>query len=338
MIGIFLGIDLILGYRFLQEPNMKELTNQLKHTNLSLENPSLIKNTLDDQKIIALINQRRQEKGLEPFAAEALLNKSAQELLQVFEDNQYLLEQYHYRSDLKKILEDNQYLYQKVSNIAVLGPVTSQNVVEVWASGQQQDNIIFDKEFSQVGVAHQEANIEGQKVGLTVLIAAIPGSVSSSQAATPQAKEIVTSSASQVREVPDQEVVDALNQYRSTHGIHQLVIDQNLCQYAKERVSDLIAYGSLDNHQGFKEDFADLNNIPQSIANYSGGRIGENLASQFCINGTTQESFVANTGTALIEWCFDSSTSGHREAQLDSKYNAVCIRHGQNMYVVIFGE
>ncbi len=158
--------------------------------------------------------------------------------------------------------------------------------------------------------------------------------------ATPSAKPptVPQSTFQEARDVSDSEVFAALNQYRADHHVHALVTDQNLCQYAEKRVQDLVKVGSLDNHEGFKQDFADQSNLPEPIQNYSGGEIGENLASQYCINGTTGESFVAQTGTALIEWCFDSSQKGHREAQLNSRYNAVCVRHAQHMYVVIFGE
>jgi hypothetical protein len=53
---------------------------------------------------------------------------------------------------------------------------------------------------------------------------------------------------------------------------------------------------------------------------------------------TTGQSFIAETGTALIEWCFDSSTKGHREAQLSATYKNVCVRHADGMYVVTFGD
>ncbi|MBP9820298.1 hypothetical protein KBC79_06225, partial [Candidatus Woesebacteria bacterium] len=69
-----------------------------------------------------------------------------------------------------------------------------------------------------------------------------------------------------------------------------------------------------------------------------GGGIGENLAHQYCKNMTTGDSLIAQTGTAIIEWCFDSSTKGRREAQLSTTFHNVCVRHGDHMYVVIFGE
>lgn len=138
-----------------------------------------------------------------------------------------------------------------------------------------------------------------------------------------------------MREIPDFEVVNALNHYRASHNIPQLVINQDLCNYAQKRVGDLVAFGGLDNHAGFRKDF-ESDQTPKELGNYPGHRIGENLAHQFCYRGS--KNVVANNGTALIEWCFDSSTMGHREAQLSPSFNAVCVRHAQNMYVVIFGE
>lgn len=150
--------------------------------------------------------------------------------------------------------------------------------------------------------------------------------------AQPQSKTIV------FPEIADSDVLEVLNQYRSDHQVHQLIEDQRLCQYAQKRVGDLVSLGKLDGHEGFKQDFASLESLPESIKNYSGGKIGENLAYQYCRNMTTGESFIAQSGAALIEWCFDSSTAGHREAQLNPNFNAVCVRHAQGFFVVIFGE
>ncbi len=138
--------------------------------------------------------------------------------------------------------------------------------------------------------------------------------------------------------ISDTEVVEALNRYRDDHKVHHLIVDKNLCEYAEKRVKDLLAYGGLDHHAGFKKDFADQDHLPAPIQRYSGRTIGENLAYQYCKNMTTGDSFIAQTGTALIEWCFDSSTAGHREAQLNPRFNAVCVRHARGYYVVIFGE
>lgn len=167
---------------------------------------------------------------------------------------------------------------------------------------------------------------------LSIAIGTLKSATSEQVTSTP----ISHASSISYRDIPDQEVVEAINMYRASHGVHQLIIDQNLCAYAQKRVGDLIAHGGLDHHEGFKKDFEN-NAIPDPISSYSGGGIGENLAHQYCYRGAGED-VVANTGTALIEWCFDSSTAGHREAQLNPSYNAVCVRHGEHMYVVIFGE
>ena len=138
--------------------------------------------------------------------------------------------------------------------------------------------------------------------------------------------------------ISDQQVIQALNEYRLDHKVRTLNIDQHLCEYAEKRVADLVKNGSLDEHLGFKQDFADQDNLPKAIQEYSGHSIAENLAHQYCENMTTGDSFIAQTGTAIIEWCFDSSTKGHREAQLNPDFENVCVRHGDHMFVVIFGD
>lgn len=129
-----------------------------------------------------------------------------------------------------------------------------------------------------------------------------------------------------------------LNSYRAAHKIPALIENQLLCQYAEKRVQDLIAYGGLDNHAGFTRDTESHDTLPDSLQNYPGGVIGENLAYQYCKNMTTGDSFIASTPQQLIEWCFDSSTRGHREAQLNPNYTAACVRNQQGYVVVIFGE
>lgn len=138
-------------------------------------------------------------------------------------------------------------------------------------------------------------------------------------------------------EISNSSVLTAINQYRSDHQVHQLVEHASLCRYAEKRVQDLVAHGGLDEHAGFRADFAD-DKIPTQLEGYPGRTIGENLAYQYCINMQTEESFIANSAAALIEWCFDSSTKGHREAQLNPEFNNVCVRHQNGLFVVIFGD
>jgi len=204
--------------------------------------------------------------------------------------------------------------------------------VRTWRENPQQFATLIDTSYTEVGTFSEQITYEGEKVWLTILVLAQPETTK----VVPTQKKV--QQYTPAPEISDSDIVQALNLYRSDHQVHQLVVDNNLCTYAEKRVQDLIAFGGLDNHQGFKADFANNEQIPESIKAYSGGAIGENLASQYCINGTTNQKFTATTATALIEWCFDSSVKGHREAQLNTRYNAVCSRHGQNMYVIIFGE
>lgn len=158
---------------------------------------------------------------------------------------------------------------------------------------------------------------------------------------TPKPTRVITPKVitpTRVPEFSDTDVLLAINSYRTTHQIHQLVEESHLCQYAAKRAQDLRELGTLDNHAGFNADFANTNSLPEILKGYPGNNLGEDLASQYCINMKTKESFVATTPTALIEWCFDSSTKGHRESLLNDKYNNACIRHANNMYVVILGD
>lgn len=312
------------------------IPNQLAKLDLKLSaSPEPFAITSD--QIIQLTNEQREANHLAPLQKNEKLGKAAQQLLTIFTQQNYEIENKDYSNEISKILKDNNYQFETVADVAVIGPLSSQAVIDRWLSQETQRNHLLGKDFAETGVATQEMSLNNQRNGITIQILAKPYLASPLPAVvkpTVQPKP----KASPIPNISDDDVVRALNEYRADHKVHQLIVDQNLCKYAEKRVLDLQKKGTLDNHEGFKQDFANTDNLPDSIKAYSGGTIGENLASQFCINGTTGQSFTATAAPALIEWCFDSSTKGHREAQLNERYNAVCSRHGSNMYVVIFGE
>lgn len=349
LIGVFVGIDLILGMAFLQQSGFSFDKNQpiLSSSSIKFSNKFFHSENndqtspVDTDQLLELVNQYRENNGMTGLGHIAELDQVAQDMIDIFAQDNFLIENNNYDQDLIDSAQDREYQYQLIADAAIIGPKTAQEVLNLWQANENQIKNLLEEKFIHTGASSQVVLINDMESIVTVQIFAKP------KEKQIETKEISYSPApannpvatfSPARDVPDWEVVEAINQYRADHQVHQLIVDNNLCKYAEKRVEDLIKYGGLDNHQGFKADFEDTNNLPVGIKDYSGGAIGENLASQYCINGTTGDSFVASTGTSLIEWCFDSSVKGHREAQLNNRYNAVCVRHGQNMYVVIFGE
>ena len=269
--------------------------------------------SIDKNDVINNLNNFRLSKSLPVLAQSELLCPSAQ----------YALAQIDSRSQLENILE---YCPECISLrlIAVEGTYGEQEII----------SNLENKYLEDISASEQSICAVSQHDQLAIAIGTTKSPAATSQKDLNTQLETIPKIV--YRDIPDQEVIDAINLYRASHNVHQLIIDQNLCNYAQTRVQDLILFGGLDHHQGFKNDFAD-NNVPEELKPYSGGGIGENLAHQYCYRGAGED-VVANTGVALIEWCFDSSTAGHKEAQLNPSYNAVCVRHGEHMYVVIFGE
>lgn len=237
---------------------------------------------------------------------------------------------------LADVLSEVNYNYAWVHNNALVGPLSPEAVVTGWMSDETQAKAILTEEFSEIGLAVEivETPFMG-KAGAIVQLLAQPQVANRAASSAPA--EIRREQPKRLAEFTDQEVFEALNQYRLTHKLHELQLNSNLCTYAEKRVQDLLAHGSLDGHAGFQADF-EADEPPVGIRDYNGTTIGENLASQYCLNGTTGETIFAEHPTQLIEWCFDSSQKGHREAQLSQEYRDVCVRHGDNMYVVIFGD
>lgn len=345
LIGIFIGIDLVLAKSFIKQTGLNFLQNSvplISKTGIKIPSNLLSQTTtlpkpIDTDELLRLVNQFRSQNQVIELGHIAELDQVALYMIDDFAKDDFQIENKNYDQALILNIQKVGYQYDGLGNTSVIGPSTATEIFDIWMANPDQAKTFLNDFFTHTGIASKIIKIDDQDTTITVQVFATP----KAKIVPTKAVDIPKSPAATftpARDIPDNEVVEAINQYRSDHQVHQLIVDQNLCKYAEKRVQDLIAFGGLDNHEGFKKDFEDLSNLPEPIKAYSGGTIGENLASQYCINGTTGANFVATTGTALIEWCFDSSVKGHREAQLNPRYNAVCVRHGKNMYVVIFGE
>lgn len=301
-----------------------------------LTNPYAVDIELKTSDIIALINAQRVEKKLPPLSENEKLASAAALLMKDLQEDELDLESDGFSGNLEVVMKEVGYTYSWVHHNSLVGPLSAEAALTAWLSDAKQEEALFNEKFTEIGLATlvEDTKFMG-KAGVIVQLLAQPYILPASSSAG--ANQTKPKPPQKLPEIGDYDVFTALNVYRQSHGVHQLVENQHLCTYAQKRVADLIAFGSLDGHQGFVNDFRG-SEPPVGIKDYPGKGIGENLASQYCLNGTTGDVIMATTPQQLIEWCFDSSQKGHREAQLNPKYNNVCVRHGNNMYVVIFGE
>ena len=130
----------------------------------------------------------------------------------------------------------------------------------------------------------------------------------------------------------------ALAVYRQAQKRTILARDEKFCAYARKRVEDQITMMSttapaaypnpdkypLDAHRSFASDAESGYAFDVTGA----GHLAENLA--YYPN--------AQSATHIIEWGWDSSTEGHREAQLSNDWTKACISGKAGFYVAIFGN
>lgn len=351
VILFFLGINLQLLPFFLKTNRVKlpeEILNILDSAgilnkedftagyipdSLQTQQPSL-----DSQILLKKLNTEREIREVEPFIYSERLASVAAELLSEAEKYEFEIEDKSFTEELKKALNTSKYNYEHVSHNIVIGPLMEDAVIDAWFSNEGQVAALFEDDFKEVGFATKIIKTKyNETLGVTIQISGLEFAKKPAAAVQVSQPKQQTAPKTVFPPISNEEVVAALNSYRAVHGAQSLNINDNLCTYAEKRVGDLVAFGTLDNHDGFKNDFADPNNLPEAIRNYSGSKIAENLAFQHCKNMTTGENFIAQTGTAIIEWCFDSSTMGHKEAQQNKEFSDVCVRNAQGMFVVIFG-
>lgn len=290
--------------------------------------------TLTAEEILRGFNAERSERklsaldadqDLQAVAESVLLAIAAQEFDTSVIDSDDLL-----KEQLAKVDGAEGVLYFDT----MVGPRTTDGAFEYWKTSQDHAKTMSIPELSSVGIATMSARLDGELVGAVVSVFLKPQTMTAVPA-QPRDVQVVTPT---FPEITNQQVLAALNAYRAAHGTAALKEHPALCSYAEKRVQDLVSFGGLDGHEGFRSDFADPDNLPEPIKEYPGGSIGENLAYQNCINMQTNQSFTAPSATALIEWCFDSSTKGHREAQLNPEYRYSCSRNQDGYFVILFGE
>ena len=131
--------------------------------------------------------------------------------------------------------------------------------------------------------------------------------------------------------ISEANLYNALQDYRTANGRTHLVLEENLCIYARKRVEEHIRRletlkpddKPLDAHAGFQRDAdsGDLFKVTDMKA------VAENLA---YLPAYT-------TATQIIEWGWDTSTA-HRDAQLGNDWTHVCLSGKFPFYVGIFGK
>lgn len=364
VICFFMGVNVVLGARFLREARLrlpKPLVQGLTKYGLipstlkveTIKTAAEYQAELDPRDLAHSLNSERIKRGLPELIWNPALATAAAQLLEESSLYDYDFDKYSINDRLGEAVTSHGYDFQWVSQSTLVGPLTKDAIVDAWLSEDSFNEGLLEHPSSTA--ATDVRPIIPKDVGFAVVVADTDqyGTVGVvvQLMGTPRPQMPSTSSVKSPSmvagvaqptpitfpEISDTSVQNALNEYRAAHGHAPLKEASELCAYAQKRVEDLVAFGGLDGHEGFKQDFADGKRPPQ-LEHYAGTQIGENLAYQYCRNMTTGDSFVAQNGTELIEWCFDSSTKGHREAQLSTDFKNVCVRHGDQNYVVTFGN
>ena len=116
-----------------------------------------------------------------------------------------------------------------------------------------------------------------------------------------------------------EELNQAMNQYRITHNLPSLKFDSLLCNMAQTRADQLQANGKLDDHAGFKP-------------------LAENQQSFNTLDEVTFGGVNKVSGVHIVEWGWNTSLTGHKEAISDPRWKEGCGGVSGLFAVFIFGE
>ncbi|MFH1186984.1 MAG: CAP domain-containing protein [Candidatus Levyibacteriota bacterium] len=118
-----------------------------------------------------------------------------------------------------------------------------------------------------------------------------------------------------------QDILEALNSYRSIHGKGILSWNNSLASFAQSRAEFFNKEGKLDEHAGFNSYFGD----PENIKKTGFLKVGENSSVGYKMDGVH-----------LIEWVF-AGDAPHNNNQLDSSWTAVGIGVSGASVDIVFG-
>lgn len=116
----------------------------------------------------------------------------------------------------------------------------------------------------------------------------------------------------------DEELFLAVNNYRRAHGIAQVARSDTLCAIAKKRAQEQQALGTIDGHAGF--------------AKYAQGQQEFSYLTEVLFGGDQPQS-----GVHIVEYGWDQSLTGHREAIQDRSMTHGCGGVAGFFAVFIFG-
>lgn len=115
------------------------------------------------------------------------------------------------------------------------------------------------------------------------------------------------------------ELFAAMNAYRSAHGVQTVSSNGTLCSIAQNRANEQVANGSLDSHAGFPK--------------YAHSQTEFNDMAEVLFGGIQPVS-----GVHVVEWGWDTSLTGHKEAIQNPKWTHGCAGIAGYYAVFIFGS
>lgn len=119
-----------------------------------------------------------------------------------------------------------------------------------------------------------------------------------------------------------EEILEALNYYRSNHGRSRLSLDEKLCKFSQIRADEQAKNNNLDSHKGFQDYLDD----PKHWEELNFKSLGENASYGYILSGVH-----------LIEWVFDADEE-HRSNQLNHNWTHACVAISKTVVNVIFGQ
>lgn len=331
LIAILLANLIFLNFRYHQEiislrqPLLQRLRPFLPEgliPELVMENPLVIQTPAKD--LFEAINAVRQKSNQKPYQS----NQATCEVAKIMSQNQ---------TGSQDNFLNNCANCESGALVTISNQAPAVRLISEIKNNQSQNDLILGQDYSHLCIEQNEntltlffATFQSQASPDTQLNKTTTGVIKSTVYTPAPTKN--------PKNFSELDLWQALMNYRHSHTRSDLERDENLCVYARKRVEEHIkmyastpkeAYSRsdkypLDAHAGFERD----GNSGELFTITDRRVVAENLAYWPSAQYPHQ----------VIEWGWDTSTEGHREAQLSEDYTHACIVGKEGFYVAIFGR
>lgn len=164
LIFLFLGLGMIIG-------SQEVIPKTYYHFNPPVYNPPVNTTNINSEKLLTLINQRRQNKGLKTFQESRMLSYVAYlRAKTIFDTQEFTHESTRSGLTYSNIADKLGYFYESLGENLAIGYANEEEIVTEWEKSKEHADNMFSNVYIEAGIYTLKGIFYEDSVNATVLI------------------------------------------------------------------------------------------------------------------------------------------------------------------------